>query len=68
MENRNELLVQTFLTEANSRAERDAALLMVEAISQREAGDLSRGQELRNVGIRRRTPRDEHHPACGAER
>ena len=32
MENRNGLLVQTFLTEANSRAERDAALLMVEAI------------------------------------
>ena len=31
MENRNGLLVQTFLTEANSRAERDAALLMVEA-------------------------------------
>jgi transposase len=32
MENRNGLLVQTFLTEANSRAERDAALLMMEAI------------------------------------
>ena len=32
MENRNGLLVQTFLTEANSRAERDAALLMAEAI------------------------------------
>jgi len=32
MENRNGLLVQTFLTEANGRAERDAALLMVEAL------------------------------------
>ena len=32
MENRNGLLVQTFLTEANGRAERDAALLMAEAI------------------------------------
>ncbi len=32
MENRNGLLVQTFLTEATGRAERDAALLMVEAI------------------------------------
>jgi transposase len=31
-ENRNGLLVQTFLTEATGRAERDAALLMVEAI------------------------------------
>src|SRR5258708_5657689 len=32
MENRNGLLVQTFLTEANGRAERDAAILMAEAI------------------------------------
>ena len=32
MENRNGLLVQTFLTEANGKAERDAAMLMVEAI------------------------------------
>lgn len=32
METRNGLLVQTFLTKANGRAERDAALLMAEAI------------------------------------
>jgi hypothetical protein len=32
MENRNGLLVQTFLTEANGRAERDAAMLMAESI------------------------------------
>jgi len=32
MENRNGLLVQTFLTEANGTAERDAAMLMMEAI------------------------------------
>jgi hypothetical protein len=32
MENGNGLLVQTFLTEANGRAERDAAMLMAEAI------------------------------------
>jgi hypothetical protein len=32
MENRNGLLVQTFLTEANGRAERDAALLMAESL------------------------------------
>ena len=31
MENRNGLLLQTFLSEANGRAERDAALLMAEA-------------------------------------
>jgi len=32
MENRNGLLVQTFLTEADGRAERDAAMLMAEKI------------------------------------
>jgi hypothetical protein len=32
MENRNGLLVQTFLTEADGRAERDAAMLMAEAL------------------------------------
>ena len=32
MENRNGLLLETFLTEANGRAERDAAMLMAEAI------------------------------------
>jgi transposase len=32
MENRNGLLVEAFLTEANGRAERDAALLMAEAV------------------------------------
>src|SRR5260370_42265033 len=32
MENRNGLLVETFLTEANGRAERDAAMLMAETI------------------------------------
>jgi hypothetical protein len=32
MENRNGLLVRTFLTEATGRAERDAAMLMAEAI------------------------------------
>jgi hypothetical protein len=32
MENRNGLLVQTFLTEANGRAERDAAMLMTEVL------------------------------------
>src|SRR6202171_2224306 len=36
MENRNGLLVQTFLTEANGRAERDAGLLMAEAIPPRK--------------------------------
>ena len=36
MENRNGLLVQTLLTEANGKAERDAAMLMAEAIPGRK--------------------------------
>jgi len=67
MENRNGLLVETFLTEANGRAERDAALLMAEAIPGAKASDVSRRQELRHPRIRRRTAGDEHHPARGAE-
>ena len=69
MENRNGLLVQTFLTEANGRAEREAAMLMAEAIpSGKKEGHLGRRQKLRHAGIRTRTPRDEHYPPCGAER
>jgi len=34
VENRNGLVVETFLTEANGRAERDSALLMAEAVPQ----------------------------------
>jgi transposase len=36
MENRNGLLVEAFLTEANGRAERDAGLLMAEAVPRRK--------------------------------
>jgi transposase len=67
MENRNGLLLQTFLSEANGRAERDAALLMAEAIPPGKRVTFGRGQELRHARIRRRTARDEHHPARGAE-
>jgi hypothetical protein len=67
MENRNGLLLQTFLTEANGRAERDAALLMAEALPPGKRVTMGRGQGLRHAGIRKGTPRDEHHPARGAE-
>jgi transposase/IS5 family transposase len=42
MENRNGLLVQTFLTEANGRAEREAAMLMAEAIPREKRVTLGR--------------------------
>ena len=41
MENRNGLLLQTFLSEANGRAERDAAMLMAETIPGRKRVTLS---------------------------
>jgi transposase len=66
MENRNGLLVRTFLTEANGGAGcRDAD---GGDDPQRETGDAGWRQELRHAGIRTRTPRDEHHSTCGAER
>jgi transposase len=40
MENRNGLLLQTFLSEASGRAERDAALLMAEALPAGKRGTL----------------------------
>jgi hypothetical protein len=58
MENRNGLLVQTFLTEANGKAERDAAMLMAEAIpgGKRMTGDKNYDtqelvRELRGMNI-----------------
>ena len=68
MENRNGLLVQTFLTEANGRAEREAAMLMAEAIPLRKARDIGRRQELGHTGICPGTPRDEYHSTPGAKR
>ena len=67
MENRNGLLLQTFLTEAHGRAEREAAMLMAEAIPRGEAGDHGRRQELRHAGSGSRTSRDAHYSARGAE-
>jgi transposase len=60
MENRNGLLVETFLSEANGRSERDAALLMAETIPGRKrvtlAGDKNYDtqelvRELRGMNI-----------------
>ena len=67
MANRNRLLVQTFLTEANGRAEREAAMLMAEAIPA-ESGDIGRRQELRHTGICPGTARNEYHSTRGAKR
>jgi hypothetical protein len=47
MENRNGLLVQTFLTEANGRAEREAAMLMAETIPGGKRVRMQGGKEVR---------------------
>ena len=67
MENRNGLLVQTFLTEANGRAEREAAMLMAEAIPGGKRVTLG-GDKLRHTGICPGTARDEYHSTRGAKR
>ena len=67
MENRNGLLVQTFLTEADGRAERDAAMLMAEKIPGGKRGDSGWRQELRHARVCQRASRDEHHAPCGTE-
>ena len=53
MENRNGLLVQTFLMEANGRAERDAALLMAEVAFFFWQGEILRTTILHVVGSQR---------------
>jgi hypothetical protein len=67
MENRNGLLVQTFLTEPNGRADPDAAMLMAEALPSGKRVTLG-GEKLRHSEILTRTPRDKHYPTCGTER
>src|SRR5580700_1016158 len=67
MENRNGLLVQTFLTEANGRAERDAAMLMAEAIPTGKRVTLGGDKNYDTQELVPGTSPDEHHPACGAE-
>jgi transposase len=65
MENRNGLLLQTFLSEANGGARCCAADGRGRPAG--KASDVGRRQELRHARIRTRTARDEHHPARGAE-
>ncbi len=67
MENRNGLLVQTFLTEANGRAERDAALLMAESIPRVKRVTLGGDKNYDTQEFVKELPRDEHHPTRGAE-
>jgi transposase len=70
MENRNGLLVQTFLTEAHGRAEREAAMLMAEAIPGGKrvtlGGDKNYDtqefvRELRRMNITRRVAQNDTH-------
>ena len=67
MENRNGLLVEAFLTESNGRAERDAALLMAEAIPPGKRVTIGGDKAYDHAGIRKGAPRDERYPTCGAE-
>ena len=68
MENRNGLVVDAWLTEANGHAERIAALDMIEPRADRPTADHARRRQgLRRRGLRQRTALDERDAACGAE-
>ena len=67
VENRNGLIVDAELLQANGRAERDAALVMLEQVpgGPHYGG---RRQGFRHSGVRGRVQAHERHAACGAER
>ncbi len=69
MENRNGLIVQVDLTQADGHAERRAALDMIHRHSPRidPATDAGRRQGLRRGRVRRRLAPGLCHPACRAE-
>ena len=67
MENRNGLLLQTFLTRGERKSGARCCAADGRGPSAGKASDVGRGQDLRHAGIRKRTARDEHHPARGAE-
>jgi transposase len=67
MENRNGLLVQTFLDRGEWASGAGCCVAHGRSDPDGKASDVGRRQELRYAGIRKRTSRDEHHPACGAE-
>ena len=65
VENRNGLIVNTEVFEANGTAERDAALVMLEQIPGTKTGDGGRRQGIRHGGFRGRVPKLKGHAARG---
>ena len=62
VENRNGLIVNTEVFEANGTAERDAALVMLEQIPER-----SRWPGIRHGGLRGRVPQPQGYAARGSK-
>ena len=67
VENRNGLIVNAELLQANGRAERDAALVMLEQIPGDGRITVGGDKGYRHGGVRRRMPPHERDAACGAE-
>ena len=65
VENRNGLIVNTEVFEANGTAERDAALVMLEQIPGTKPGDRGRRQGIRHGGFRGRVQKLKSHAARG---
>ena len=67
MENRSGLIVNACVLPADGFGERDAALVMTEAVPGGGRVTARAGQGLRLSGVRRRAAPDGHDAACGAE-
>lgn len=67
VENRNGLIVDAEVFQANGTAERGAALGDAGETSRRAASDRRRGQRVRHAGLCARVPEPVGHAACGAK-
>ena len=65
VENRNGLIVNTEVCEANGTAERDAALVMLEQIPGTKQVTVERRQGIRHGRLRGRVPKPKGHAALG---
>jgi hypothetical protein len=67
VENRNGLIVDAEVFQANGTAERDAALVMMERLGGTQRADGRRRQRLRHVRVCRGVPKCARDPARGPE-
>ena len=67
VENRNGLIVDAEVFQANGTAERDAALVMLEKLPGTQPVTVGGDKGIRHAGLRERVPESAGDAACGAE-